>query len=450
LSRDEKGSSIASSDPAHNPSPSAAGLDATRIVTHSGLLVAAGMIANVGNYAFQAIAGRMLTVEEFGVMNTLIGLCGASLVPAGALGLSITRWVALSDAAGDRRAVKAIVARAGRRLALYLVGVVVLFALAAGAVQSYLRLPHAAPLWIALLWIVTGLYLGILTAGLQGLRWFTRVAFLTVLAVAGRVAFGFLFMNADWQSSGALAGMMTANLLALGIACLALWPVLRDEGAPSFDTAPIYRYLFPVAVPMTVWSLMGSIDLVIVKHYFSPASAGHYAAAGLFGRALGSLVTPITLVLFPEWTRRTREGSDPASSRGLLLRSVVVVGVVGVVAALVCTLRPEWLLYLLKGKRELSTERLLPLFMWAMIPLSVAWIPYTFHLAVANIRRLYRLLPVFVVYVGGLLLWHHTLTEVLAVVAGGGTLSLVGLWWGSSAPHSHRKDARTQRLEDVC
>lgn len=389
-------------------------------------------MANVGNYAFQAIAGRMLTVAEFGVMNTLIGICGASLIPAGALGTSISRWVAMCDASGNHRAVSTILRRACRRICFCLLGFILVFALAEKTIQDFLRLPALSPLVIAAIWIVAGLFVGILSAGLQGLRRFGWVAALIVSGVAARLLFGFLLMNAGHQSSGALGGMVAANLMTVAIAVVILWPILRVKSDPDFYTRPIYRYLFPVALPMTVWSLLGSADLIIVKHYFSPVSAGHYAAAGLFGRALGTVVTPITLVLFPEWSRMSAQGSDPSSHRPLLLKCSLVVALVGVAAAAVCTLWPQWPVLLLKGRSEPPTEALLPPFVWAMVPLSIAWVPYTYRLATASIRHLYRLLPVFFLYLGALMLWHATLTQVLGVVACGGVASLAALWLGTS------------------
>ncbi|NCO34028.1 MAG: hypothetical protein AUJ92_05580 [Armatimonadetes bacterium CG2_30_59_28] len=387
------------------------------------------MVANVGNYGFQAIAGRMLTVEEFGVMNTILAVCGAALVPVGALGTSVNRWVSMYDAAHDQRAIKTLLFRATRRLTLLLIGA--FFALIASTrlIESFLRLSSPVPVWAGALWIAAGLYAGILVGGLQGLRWFSWVAVLTVVGVATRLFAGFLFMSINSDATAGLAASAASNVVLIGGAYLLMRPLLKLSPVTGLETRPIYHYLFPVALPMSAWSLMTTIDMVVVKHSFPDLTAGYYAAAGLFGRSLVGLTLPIATVLFPEWSRMLATLAVETAGRRLVIQSMVAAGLLGAAIAGFCTLWPEIPLHLLKGKSEAVTERLLPYFMWAMLPMAVAAVPFYYHLAHANFRRLTGFLLVFAAYLTALSLWHQSLHQVLFLMAATGVIATLVLSW---------------------
>ena len=52
------------------------------------------MIANLGNYLYQIIMGKLLTTESFGDLNTLLSLSMVLSVPAGILQLVATKYAA--------------------------------------------------------------------------------------------------------------------------------------------------------------------------------------------------------------------------------------------------------------------------------------------------------------------------------------------------------------------
>ena len=52
------------------------------------------MIANLGNYLYQIIMGKLLTTESFGDLNTLLSLSMVMSVPAGILQLVATKYAA--------------------------------------------------------------------------------------------------------------------------------------------------------------------------------------------------------------------------------------------------------------------------------------------------------------------------------------------------------------------
>ena len=69
---------------------------------NSTLLFFLMMGANVLNYFFQIIVGRMLTVEEYAVVNTLLSIITVFSVPCAAITIVAAKYIAVYRATGKR------------------------------------------------------------------------------------------------------------------------------------------------------------------------------------------------------------------------------------------------------------------------------------------------------------------------------------------------------------
>ena len=69
---------------------------------NSTLLFILMMGANVLNYFFQIIVGRMLTVEEYAVVNTLLSIITVFSVPCAAITIVAAKYIAVYRATGKR------------------------------------------------------------------------------------------------------------------------------------------------------------------------------------------------------------------------------------------------------------------------------------------------------------------------------------------------------------
>src|ERR1035441_6094980 len=69
---------------------------------HSGVILsAAGLLAGLGNYGFQAIMGHCLDKAEFGYVNSTLGFIGLLGLPLVIVSTSITHYIAHFRATGD-------------------------------------------------------------------------------------------------------------------------------------------------------------------------------------------------------------------------------------------------------------------------------------------------------------------------------------------------------------
>ena len=86
------------------------------LLKNSAILSAGVLGANVFNMLFQVVMGRLFSVDEFGLLSSLLGVVNMLMLPLGVVALAITHTVSELDGAGRRGDVRCLLRRCLIRL----------------------------------------------------------------------------------------------------------------------------------------------------------------------------------------------------------------------------------------------------------------------------------------------------------------------------------------------
>jgi glycosyltransferase involved in cell wall biosynthesis/O-antigen/teichoic acid export membrane protein len=287
----------------------------------------ATLAANAMALALTMVLARALGAEGYGALAALTSAFLILAVPGAALQLAAAR-----EAAAGR------VARSGRVLAGATVAV--------AAASVLLREPLAALAgvdepWAAAIVPVAGalwLSLSIRRGTLQGLGRHRAVAASLLLEGAARLTAAAALV----ALGGGVAGALGGTAIGLVIALLAL-PVpaagsgrVRDLAAGSL-----------VAVgALTLLAVVQHVDVIVAQHRLDPVAASAYAAAAVMSKVVVWAAVGVALALLPELSRHARRGPEDARR---LVRTLALVGAVGVPFTLACLVAGQPLLRVVFG-----------------------------------------------------------------------------------------------------
>jgi len=261
------------------------------------LLSAVGLLTGVGNYIFQMIMGRRLSSEEFGYLNTTLGLVGFLGLPLLISSNAITHYIAHYRAQGNQAGLSGLLLGCRRfLLRLTIVGSVAAILLVK-PLSDFFRFPRPSLMVVVVVCVIAGLWGTFGTTLCQGMSWFRRLAMIGVAGVVLRLSFGW-FSTLKFQTAEAAA-------LATGVALLSNIALLfwRRELAWTGQVESPWgwgfaRYLLTAAACIGGGYCFTQGDLLVAQRYLTGDSLGHYAAAGLLARALPMVVAPLLTVLF--------------------------------------------------------------------------------------------------------------------------------------------------------
>lgn len=389
------------------------------------VLFLSATLVNLGNYVFNLVLGRWLGPAAFADLSLAVTLTLMAALFTATLQTVAARFSATHTAAGAPALVAGVRRWLGR-VAL-IVGLVMAVVFVAGAPgwQAFFR--TASPGLFVLLGLGLPIYLvqGVERGVLQGQTRFGPLALSYQAEMWTRLGLALVLV--------ALGAGVDGAVLAVALSFAAAWALARraGEGLPAAAPLPaearraVLAFGGSAAVALIGQTLINNSDLLIVKRFFPPAEAGHYAALALIGRVVFFATWSVVTTLFPVVAQRHQRGEPHGHLLAWAMGLIVALSAPILVATLAA---PEWIVLGLFGPAYLSIAPLLWLYALATLLYALANVVIHYRLSTGVTGGSVFSLAAGLAQVAALWLWHDSLALVVVVQLGvmaGLTLALL-------------------------
>lgn len=336
----------------------------------------ASFAAGLLNYAFQGVIGRQLPLNEYGLVNAILGFVGLFSLPLAAIRQALTHHIAQLRASGDEARLRGLFL-GGERLLLRatvlgcLIALVLVYPLA-----TFFHIPRVSLVAVALAVVFANLWTEFANGVFFGMAWFGRLGGIIVSCALARVLLGALGTRL-WP--GAEPAILASLAYALVFASLFLWrhhlarPGLESI-RPSGREFTHYAFACTAFVLGQYAFLQG--DLLVAQRHIAGDDLGLYTGAGQLGRALVYLVSPFLMVLFQARSAH-RHASAVRDQIGLLMLYAAAL----VAGAFAITFLRGPLSGLIFGRAETGAAQLVGPFTAAMVSVGLVQAVGTWALA---------------------------------------------------------------------
>ncbi len=393
--------------------------------------MAASQVSNLSSVFFHMFmgGGHWLSIAEYGVLSSMLGVVLIAGMPLGALGTVLTFFSAQllqQNRAGDIWPLMRIWMLKLLLIAGPLIFIGLIFS---QPLVGFFKLPDRSSLYMALILLAMTFFTPVLSAPLGGIQAFgwasvSGMSWGVVRLLVGCALVYFIAPSAKW----ALVGQGVGMIVSVGIALVGLWIILRVFKPTGQALPGTHSYLWRTITVMAGFSFLMNADVLIVKHYFSGDQTGLFARAGTIGRMIIFLPMPIAGALFP---KTVSDGAMSVAHNRLLWKALLYTALIIVPGALVCSLFPQLPLGILyqDWHPDAAMCRLLRCTVWAMSPLGLAFIIMNFELSQNRFRIALPLILCVAGYLIGVALWHDFVLQIVAVLAAVSVLALLALIW---------------------
>ena len=259
-------------------------------------------------------------------------------------------------------------------------GVIVL----ADSIKNYLNLSEYLPIYIFLVYLVSGVMMSVFFGVMQGLLLYVEVSIKGALVAFLRLILAvILVVWLGYSYNGALFAAMIANII-IGVWVYTIVikhiPFVRTHNV-KFSTEKykeIAIYAIPVALTWLAMGIITNIDVVLVKHYASDIEAGEYSVAAVIARIAVFLPGVLLSVLFPQILQNNVDGK---SSLGTLYTVMGLTLLLSFGFAFVVNLFPEFIISMLFGVKYLGASQEIVIITYAMALVAVISVLFNFLLA---------------------------------------------------------------------
>jgi O-antigen/teichoic acid export membrane protein len=391
------------------------------LLRQSSIVFAGSAVVAACGFLFQMIASRRLGVDEYGVFYTLLSLVMVAAVPGAILAPVVARYAAEFRALHDDAHVHGLMLDMVQWTVVGAVGYVAVAAAVAVPTAHFLRVPvWSVPVVGAI--AAVGLGSAVLRGVAQGTQAFAAYAFSTGIESVTKLTLVFALLLAGLGLLGGLLGV-TAGAIC-GLLCVAVMlsrlSASKERRRVTYDWHRIVGSTAAAGSATLATTLLGTVDVVLVKHFFSSHEAGLYAAAALGGKVLFFAVGFVPTVLLPRVTDNYARGER---TRNILGTSIALL----VAVALVCGVALQYggglFLRVLVGRAFGGASALLMPYALAMAMLGLTYLLASYGVATHRHRFVIPLCAGTVLTLATIAALHPTLGFVVRTLLAGSVLT---------------------------
>jgi len=400
------------------------------LIRQGGWIFFAVSLGSLFNLLYQWYMVRNLTKVDFGILDSLLALLLYISVPTGTLQTAITKFTSSFHGLNQWNKIKIFLSRFGKMVFLFGLAFFLIIALGSGYISSFLQIPSAAPVVIIGVLVLLSLMLPLTLGGLQGLQIFGWFGLNGIVGTGLKLIMGIIFVSLGFGVMGALGAYILASLTMILLSFVPLRRFILEKSKLSADSigaanpgdsseeinfVEIYKYFLPVAITLLCFINLINVDIILVKHFFPPIEAGYYAVARMVGKVILFLPAPITIVMFPKVSNLHAQGKNTLP---ILKKSLVIVGFLCGIAALLCIIFPSLIIRLLSREECLQSVNLVWLFALAMPFFALIYTILFYQLSIHRFNFVYPLIFFTILQTILIVLFHQTLSQVLYILCG--------------------------------
>ena len=380
---------------------------------------------NLFNLLYHLFMVRYLSPIDYGHLNALLALFMVISVPANTVQTTVTRFVSSLQVEGEYDHMKGIL----RHFLIVMSIIAFLFffiiLVTSHLISSFLQISSNMLVIIFGISLMFAMMNPVPWGGLQGLQRFGSLTLNLIINGGLKLTLGIIFIFWGFRLFGAMGAIAIAYFITFIISLFMLMSYLPKIGLLTHQEqnilggnqsyfSEIYYYFFPVGITLLCFMLLTNIDLILVKHFFSPIEAGYYSIAQMAGKIILFLPFPIVMVMFPKLAS-LKAKKQKEKALAILGQSLTMATLLCGAAAALCFLFPSFIIRVLSGGVYSESIPLVGVFSLNMAFFSISFILLYYQLSTEERNFLYPLCFLTLIQTGLILLFHKTLIQVLLI-----------------------------------
>lgn len=273
------------------------------LISGSTIMLIGSFIASILNYISNLIMGRLLSIEDYGLLISLTSFVMLFGTINNSLSHIFTRFFATHAAREDSSGIKPIFL-IGFKLVLIL-SIVILLTLSflTNFIANFLNINNNVYLFIMYVSIAVAVVATLPSGLLQGKMKFFLISIIGVFPPIIKILFGVTLVILGYGVFGALIGFLLATLIPTVIFYIYFMGLFKAQKTKIFNKIKFLKelksYGFTFVFASAGITFLSNTDVIFVRNLFDPLIAGQYAALSLMGKAIFYVTSPISFVFFP-------------------------------------------------------------------------------------------------------------------------------------------------------
>lgn len=269
------------------------------------------IFANFLAFLLNLFLARSLTYADYAIFASLLSVITLAAIPAGSINTVIVKFATDHFVKNENDKLKTLYLMFFKFVLGLSLFIIALFFIFSALLMNYL---HIDNVWYVIVtgFVISSFYLNTLNnAFLQSLLKFKFMSFLSIFGSFIKLIVGVILVILGYRVFGGLGALFFMTFGMYLVAYAPLTKILKEKLSDkkiSLNTKQMFTYAVPTFIAVLFLTSFTSMDVILVKHFFSPHVAGFYAGLSLIGKVIFYFTAPIPAVMFPLLVKRHATG----------------------------------------------------------------------------------------------------------------------------------------------
>jgi len=383
-----------------------------KFLVSSAIFFGGSLLASAGNYLFHFLMARMLAIETYGELQSLIAVFVIIGIPVTALSTVLVKYTADFKAKQQLGKVFSLLSFFTKKALFIGIIFLVVFLIFNGYIANFLKLTSGLPVMILAISFLVVFPRSINYGIIRGLEKFKSASIVLVAEVFLKIVLAVLLVKIGLTLNGVVGAVVLAGVISYFISFFPLRYLFKEK-KEKIETRKILRYFSPTFFVLLFITLLYNMDVVLVKHFFSAKTAGEYGALAIIGRIIFFIGGPIVSVMFP---MTASAYTSKSSSAKIFKKSIILVSLVGLVALVFYFIFPNFVIKMLVGSKFLAIGKFLGWFGIAMFLCSLVNLFLQYFLSIGKTKCVYLVVTGVLLEIVLISVFHNSLWQVIFIM----------------------------------
>lgn len=272
------------------------------LISGSGIIFAGSFVANILNYVFNLVMGRLLSVAEYGLLISLTALVVLLTIVQTPLIMIFTKFAARHFAKDENAAIPFLI-WSGTKISFWVgLSYLILLFLLTVPLSNFLHI-NSGIIMITVFLSVLFSILGSLPSGiLQGGLRFIQVSVISVIGTFIKICIGVGLVFLGYGVIGGVIGILSSFAAPYAITYLYIWKKygIKIRSKSEIDFISEFKKVSgPFFAASIAVAILQGTDVIFARHFLGDVDAGLFAGLSLMGKAVFYITSPIYFAFFP-------------------------------------------------------------------------------------------------------------------------------------------------------
>jgi len=375
------------------------------------ILSIGALISGILGFAFHFYMGRTLGPANYSVLGVILSISYIMNIGLNALQTSATKFVSEFNVKKEYSKISYLINQSIKKLTIYGIILLVIFILITPLLSKFLHI-KITPLLLISLCIIFLLLLPINRGSLQGLQRFKGLSLNLIIEGTVKLFGGILLVFLGLGVNGAIISIVLSYVISFFAGFYPIGDIIRRK-KKKFNTKEIYKFSIPVLITLISLTLIFSMDIILVKHFFNEIEAGYYVASSILAKIIFFATLSISQVMFPKVSELHNQNKK---HKHLLIKSLLIGLIIIIPTIIIYYLFPKLIISILFGKEFLPITRYIGPFAIIIGLYSLIYMMAFYKLSINKKKFIYILILFNVIQVILIILFHSSIMQVINVL----------------------------------